>query len=100
MTYRLTTVAVGRTQEPKKLKEKALLDIRKTLEAEGKDSNSVTLDDIELHRVILKGIDGSTFEIQEAIGNERPHKKKFNNEFELQAYLARVLRAMQAGHYF
>lgn len=98
MAYTLTAVAVGHAQEPKKLKEKALLDIRKILETEEKDPESVTLNDIELHRVILKGINGSTFEIQEAMGNERPHKKKFNDEFALQAYLSKVLDAVTMGH--
>ena len=91
MKYIVTSIIIGNAESRRKLKADALKDIRATMESKGEESNNVTADDIILHRIIVKVIDCTEYEIWEAIGDERPHKKKFNTIEDKSLYLRKML---------
>lgn len=91
MKYIVTSITVGDAESPRKLKADTLKDIRATMGSKGEEANNVTADDIILHRIVVKVIDSTEYEIWEAIGDERPHKKKFNTIEDKNLYLRKML---------
>ena len=91
MKYIVTSITVGNAESPRKLKADTLKDIRATMESKGEDANNITTDDIILHRIIVEVNDSTEYEIWEAIGDERPHKKKFNSIEDKSLYLRKML---------
>lgn len=97
MKYIVTSIIVGDAESPRKLKADALKDIRKAIESSGGEPNNITMDDILLHRIVVKIINHTEFEIWEAIGDERLHKKKFETIEDKNLYLNQLL--MKVGRY-
>lgn len=97
MKYRVTSIIIGNTERPSKLKADALIDIKETIESRGGEPNNITMDDIYLHRIVVKIINHTEFEIWEAIGDERLHKKKFETIEDKNLYLNQLL--MKVGRY-
>ena len=99
MIYPVTTLSVGGSETPKKLKADALKSIREAVAVKGGNPDAVTLADIKLHRVVLKPVSmnsgGVEFEVFEAQDNERLHKKQFDTAEEMQAFLANVMREIE-----
>lgn len=99
MIYQVTSLEIGTGSSPKKLKEDALKGIRKTFAAKGGNPEAITLDNIKLHRVVLKPISqnesGVEFEVFEALDNKRLHKKVFNSAEEMRVFLAETMREVK-----
>lgn len=95
MKYWVTSIIIGETESPSKLKADALKDIKETIESKGGEPNNITIDDILLHRIVVKVINDTEYEIWEAIGDERLHKKKFETLEDKNLYLKQML--MKAG---
>lgn len=91
MKYIVTSIIVGDAESPRKLKADALKDIRKAIESSGGEPNIITIDDIYLHRIVVKVINNTEYEIWEAIGDERLHKKKFKTIEDKNLYLRKML---------
>ena len=70
----------------------------------GKNPDAVTLEDIKLHRIVLKPVssdaNGINFEVFEAQDNERLHKKQFDTVEEMRVFLAEVMQEMEQKEWF
>lgn len=99
MIYPVTTLSVGGSESLKKLKADALKSIREAVATKGGNPDAVTLNDIKLHRVVLKPVSmnsgGVEFEVFEAQDNERLHKKQFDTAEEMQIFLTGIMREIE-----
>ena len=96
MKYLVTSIIIGDAEAPSKLKMDALKDIKEAEESSGEEANDITVDDIILHRIVVKNKNNKGIEIWEAIGDERLHKKKFESPEDMHLYLNHML--MKAGN--
>lgn len=91
MKYIVTSIIIGDAETPSKLKVDALKDIKETIESSGGEANDITMDDIVLHRIVVKYNKKTWIEIWEANGDERLHKKKFESPEDMHFYLNQML---------
>lgn len=96
MKYLVTSIIIGDTEAPSKLKRDALKDIKEAEESSGGEANDITIDDIVLHRIVVKN-NNKGIEIWEAIGDERLHKKKFESPEDMHLYLNKMLKRVGNG---
>lgn len=96
MKYLVTSIIIGDAEAPSKLKMDALKDIKEAEESSGGEANDITIDDIVLHRIVVKYNKKTRIEIWEAIDNERLHKKKFESPEDMHLYLNQML--MRVGN--
>ena len=98
MKYLVTSIIIGDAEAPSKLKMDVLKDIKEAEESSGGgETNNVTMDDIILHRIVVKNNKKTRIEIWEAIDNERLHKKKFESPEDMHLYLNKMLKRVGNG---